>query len=922
MPKTKRTIIPFLLVALILAIVFYLILHKPTSPAEPLKAVPVNAMVILQVNDFRSLFEQTAGDSRLWAALKAMPGFGKMDARFRFLDSLYRNVPMAEEILRHGPSYLSAHLTGKDHISILHAMGLPDRYGDKSIGELALSLAGPGAKHSTREYEGVALHLVEPGQKATGDFTWAVCREILLVSLSSLVVEDAVRQLQAGESVADLKGFSEIYATAGKNVDANVFVNFARFPQGAASWAAPSFRNKVRSAAGFADWAGMDLNLMNDMVLMNGFVLPPDSAASLAGLFTGQSPRKITADQVLPASTGSFVTLALSDPAAWFTAYRAYLQSAGKLSAYTRTLRTLDETLETDVAADFAGMLDGEITLAFDTPESESDSVKPFIVMRVKSQGLAQDKMNRLLEKAAAHASVPLASCLTQYRLDSEVSFTISHIPLQNLTAALFGSLFSVVGEQYYAFSDNFLIFGPSVKAMQSFLHSRVLNKTLEYDAAYREFRNNLTPRSTILFYSNLSKSRTVWSPFLKTGIARDWARFDEVFRQVPVAGFQLLSDDRMLYSNVVLKYLSSYTGQTQTVWESRLDTLASCKPVFVVNHQTRENEVFVQDFKNTIYLINQVGRVLWKQQLPEQINSEVFQVDYFRNGKLQLLFSTRNHLYLIDRKGNHVEKYPVKLRSPATSGVAVFDYDSNREYRLFIACEDRKVYAYTREGTLVNGWLFRETESEVTRPLNHFRLGDKDFLVIGDRFRTYILDRKGNTRISTEAFFPRSVQNGYFIHKGGDGRGISVVTTDTTGVVHFVGFDGSTATVELDRFSGRHYFEYRDIDGNGSMEYIFLDRDRLSVYGSDRKRKFSFTFPETATRPVFYQFSATNIKIGVACPGENRIYLYNNDGELYTGFPLQGNTPYSIGNFGDTLSKFNLVVGSRDNFLYNYRVK
>ena len=33
----------------------------------------------------------------------------------------------------------------------------------------------------------------------------------------------------------NLKGFPEIYATAGKNVDANVFINFSRFPLGLAS---------------------------------------------------------------------------------------------------------------------------------------------------------------------------------------------------------------------------------------------------------------------------------------------------------------------------------------------------------------------------------------------------------------------------------------------------------------------------------------------------------------------------------------------------------------------------------------------------------------------------------------------------------------------------------------------------------------
>ncbi len=72
------------------------------------------------------------------------------------------------------------------------------------------------------------------------------------------------------------------------------------------------------------------------------------------------------------------------------------------------------------------------------------------------------------------------------------------------------------------------------------------------------------------------------------------------------------------------------------------------------------------------------------------------------------MLFSTRNYLYLVDRMGNFVERYPVKLRSPATCGVSVFDYDNTRDYRLFIACEDKKIYAYTKEGTLVERMVVR----------------------------------------------------------------------------------------------------------------------------------------------------------------------------------------------------------------------
>jgi hypothetical protein len=925
MPKKKRTIIPFIIISsLIVAALFYYTVHKPVSATEPLKAVPINAIAFMRVNNFKALYDKITANSHIWNELKTIPGFDRINKQLHFLDSLYRFVPEAREILQTSPSFISAHATGKDRISILHALQLPSRYGEKSVNDIVADLVKNNGTLTNRKYEGVVIHEVSlhhnPGLK---DFSWAVSGDILMISFSTLVLEDAIRQINSGESLITLKGFQEIYATAGKNVDANVFVNFSRIPPGFASFLKTGFRGMARSVSTFANWAGMDLNLLSDMLLMNGFVLPPDSASSLATLFIHQAPQKITADQVLPASVASFVSISMTDPAAYFTSYRSYLQGQGKLTAYSNTLQTLNETYHIDIPGIFTDIMDNEITLAYDSPEPDADSSRLFVLIRVKSQGLAETRMNELLQKSASTESTPISSFTIDYRLDNEVSYKIHRLPIDNLTATVFGSLFSGLGEHYFAMVDNYLVFGSSVASLKSLIHSQVLNKTLENDAAYKEFKNNLSPRSNILFFTNLSKSQAVYAPFLKIDIGNNWKKYETVFQKVPVLGFQLFSNNNMLYSNFIVKYLSSYNQETHTVWESKLDTLADGKPVFVVNHQTKQNEVFVQDLNHSIYLINQVGRILWKIKLPGVINSEIYQVDYLRNGKLQLLFSTRDYLYMIDRKGNFVEKYPVKLRSPATCGVSVFDYENNRDYRLFIACEDKRIYAYTKEGSLVTGWSFGRSESEVNQPVSHFRVGDKDFLVFGDRFRTYILDRKGNTRISTETFFPRSVRNNYFLHLPHDGSGAGVVTTDTTGKVYFILFNGGVKTVELDHFSGNHFFDYRDLTGDGEMEFIFIDRNKLSVYSSNKTRLFTYTFNEPVnTRPIFYQFSSGDRKLGVACRKENRIYLFNSDGSLYEGFPLHGNTPFSIGNFGDSLSRFNLVVGSEDNFLYNYRVK
>ena len=109
----------------------------------------------------------------------------------------------------------------------------------------------------------------------------------------------------------------------------------------------------------------------------------------------------------------------------------------------------------------------------------------------------------------------------------------------------------------------------------------------------------------------------------------------------------------KLLYSNILpLRTEEVEQKQAQIMWQTRLDARMSMKPAIVVNHNTGERELFVQDEGNTIYLINDVGRILWKLPIEGRINSEVYQVDMFKNGKLQYLFSTPSHLYLIARNG------------------------------------------------------------------------------------------------------------------------------------------------------------------------------------------------------------------------------------------------------------------------------
>ena len=227
------------------------------------------------------------------------------------------------------------------------------------------------------------------------------------------------------------------------------------------------------------------------------------------------------------------------------------------------------------------------------------------------------------------------------------------------------------------------------------------------------------------------------------------------------------------------------------------------------------------------------------------------------------------------------------------------------------------------RRGQLSRVGIFPGSDYPVEQPVNYVRIGDKDYIVFGDKYRTYILDRKGNIRVPVEKMILKSKYNNYAFEDKGTADNSRIVITDTVGTVYSIYFDGRVETNNVGIFSPDHLFDFKDIDGDGERDYIFLDDNTLSVYRQDRSKMWSYTFPDKISEPpVYFRFSASDRKLGIVDKTDQKIYLINNDGSVYKGFPLEGSTLFSIGYLEFTEGTFNLIVGGRNNFLYNYSVQ
>ncbi len=372
----------------------------------------------------------------------------------------------------------------------------------------------------------------------------------------------------------------------------------------------------------------------------------------------------------------------------------------------------------------------------------------------------------------------------------------------------------------YFTVFENYLIFGPSVEVLSRVIYQNVLQKTFVSDPVFKEMSDYLSNRSNITFFVRPYAYLDYKRDLLNKEVEQKVDPLELFLRRIPGVVIQYSTEDRLFYQSISCKYNSQIKEKALTVWESLLDSVAVIKPVLVVNHNTMEKEIFVQDAANGIYLINSTGRILWKQKLEGSIMGSIHQVDFYKNGRLQYLFNTSEKIHLIDRNGNYVERYPISLRSDATNPMALFDYDKSKNYRMFIAGEDRKVYVYDIEGNVVTGWKFGKTESTVTRMIQHFRINNKDYIAMSDDNRIYFVDRRGRERVKVKERVILSPNNPLTLDMNIREERPRWISTDTSGNVTAIYLDGSVSTLLNQKVSEDHFFLMQDMDKDGIPEF------------------------------------------------------------------------------------------------------
>jgi len=915
--KNSRVIILIVIAAIILISAIFLINRvKRYENNEPLKAIPIDAAFIVKTENLKKVYSLLSEDVDFKAELRHFNIIKNALELVEKVDSLPEfNTDVLHE-LGARPFYMSLHPQGKDNVKALFLSEFPNKSKELEFRSFLQRLGAINYNLSERKYNTITVYsLIE--RESQKSFSIVIHQGIVLGSSSHLLVESAIRQLQSTQSLLNDPNFSQVKKTASTTALGNIYINFSNTPKVLKPLVSSTFRKQSQLLKEQSGWGELDLDLKSDALIMNGF-FTGSSKGVYSYLLTKAQPKRSTIHSVLPSDTRSYLALSFANGVDLKNRLLSFYEAKGSLSNYNSVLEKFKNSADINIQNLLFSQLKGELAIAYTDFNHLQPDNNGFLVLEVKSQSVAKEKLVNALGVLNGHGA---ASPKTIYTIDEETNYPIYKGFRNNLIPHIFQSFLPKVPHKYFTFVDNYLVFSNTIQQLERFIYANVLRKTLDNKKIFQDYRRHFSGRENLFIFCETGQLAS----FLSSSFTPVFSGLSEMQKEALNGfygtGFQFSGTGNMIYSTIYADYKPERASEPRTIWQSLLDSTAVIKPVLVDNHYSNEKEVLIQDARNNLYLINNKGRILWKKLLDGPILSEVNQIDYYRNNKLQYLFNTKSRMYLLDRNGNHVAKYPVMLPSEATNGLSVFDYDKSRNYRIFLATADKKVYLFDKTGNRISGWQFSKTEGTVTLPIQHFRSNNKDYIVFSDDRKNYILNRKGEERVKVRSPFIRNTYSGFYL-EGLNSPKESLVTTSKKGELIKIDLkEGTIRKMELEDIHGTHAMvAYKS---SQQLHYVVSTPNSISCFDHNRHLDFSREFDkEIQLQTDVYQFSANNHKIGVVEKNGGHIFLINSNGKNYKSFPLVGHSRFSIGFLKTSSSRFNLIVGGSNNYLYNYRVE
>ncbi len=862
------------------------------KPLDVWTLVPEDALMVYE-NDNLIKSWNAVQENPVWKDLLQLESFLTIKENFESLDSLTGKNGALDELFRNNPVLISMHVTSKDDFDFVFYQTMSKSSQIQMVEEIEENLKE--FKPSQRTYEKHTINELKDNTNKVV-FSYIILKNKFVGSFSAILIEDVIRNLSKDDGNYKSKNEESFKIAKFQDDAGNLFINFNRLNWLFKIFSGEASKSILQILQNFSGSTFLDFVFDEHQIYFNGYTFLSDSNTYL-NIYKNQQGGDITLENLLPARTALLVHERFDNPEKWYNATSRFWDE--KISDYTKKQREIAEKYPSDIRT-FHRFMSGENALALLNNNSSKDESDKLVFIKMKDQNEGLNKFNKLAEEAARYKG---DSLYYEFYADKEIrELVINEFPYW-----LLGPNYSGFENTFYTVFNDFIVLSNNIQSIKTMVLDIETESTWGKSIKQNQFLE------TTLQESNLSvivNNVQAW-PMLVSGLNEKWSTFFKDYeyplKNLELIAMQFSNEEDKFYTNIELNHyeheIASELEYFNVLQSVRLSMPIISKPFVVKNHDTGLFETIVQDSSNTIHLIGTNGSILWSEPLEKPVISEIFQVDFYKNNKLQYVFATEDKIFLLDRNGIAIENYPLELTSEDNlKHFNVIDYDKSKNYRFITSTETGDLYLTDKYGKLLGDWSPMKLGDKIASIPEHIRIRSKDFMVaLQENGTINVMSRNGEMKPNFPIKIEDRLSDNLFFEVGNSFEKSYLVTLTNGGELVKLSFAGKVESkTQLYKPTKETIFKIIPDATGRTFLLARQDLNRVSMLNSNGELLFDKDYLSREEMDIqYYQFAAEKELIAITDKVQEFTYIYTKDGTLINSQPIESNNQVAMIYYG-----------------------
>lgn len=297
------------------------------------------------------------------------------------------------------------------------------------------------------------------------------------------------------------------------------------------------------------DFSVLGGDIAHSSLMMDGFSSYDDSLPSLFAPLVMADAGARKAEKVIPSGAVFYTNFNVDD----FTSfYEDFLQQYAQLdpedyASYKGGIGMTETFLGIDIKKDVFAWMNGEIAMAKLRPTNNARELDFIIALGSNDVEQAKEKLDAIAKRIKNRTTV-------RFRQMDYRNYKINYLNVSGFLKMIMGGFFKNRDKPYYTIVDDYVVFSNSSDMLKLLIDSYLVGNTLERNASFVRFNEELKQYSSLTTYVNMNRLYEHLYYYSNKKERQELKKYKELMQDIGLVGMQIYPENKLLRTQFIAR--------------------------------------------------------------------------------------------------------------------------------------------------------------------------------------------------------------------------------------------------------------------------------------------------------------------------------------------------------------------------------